>query len=103
MSAVFVCVHVICLSALLHCVEHHVSLVRALHIFYNSARDDFLSQMDYLIVWCPLDDKILGHAVRIDFERKLGVTFNSVEYFVGCFPSILGDMDRDKLNEQFLQ
>lgn len=54
-------------------------------------------------MWCPLDDKILGHAVRIDFERKLGVTFNSVEYFVGCFPSILGDMDRDKLNEQFLQ
>jgi hypothetical protein len=54
-------------------------------------------------MWCPLGDEILDHAVWIDFERKLDVTFNSVEYFVGCFPSILGDINRDNLNEQFLQ
>ena len=26
-----------------------------------------------------------------------------MEYFVGCFPSILGDISHDNLNEQFLQ
>ena len=40
-----------------------------------------------------MGEEILGHAVWIDFERKLDVTFDSVGYFVGCFPSILGDQD----------
>ena len=71
--------------------------------FYNSVRQFFTSAMDYLSMWCPLDEEILHHAVWIDFERKLDVTFNSMEYFVGCFPSILNDKDHDKLNEQFLQ
>ena len=50
-----------------------------------------------------MGEENLGHAVWIDFERQLDVTFDSVEYFVGCFPSIKGDINRDNLNEQFLQ
>ena len=76
---------------------------QSLSKFYKSVRQFFTSAMDYLIMWCPLGEDILGHAVWIDFERKLDVTFDSVEYFVGCFPSILGDINRDNLNEQFLQ
>ena len=52
-----------------------------------------------------MGEEILGHAVWINFEIKLDVTSDSVEYFVGCFPSILGDINpgRDNLNKQFLQ
>ena len=76
---------------------------KSLSKFNKSVRQFFTSAMDYLIMWCHLGEEILGHAVWIDFERKLDVTFDSVEYFVGCFPSILGDINRDNLNEQFLQ
>ena len=50
-----------------------------------------------------MEEEILGPIVRIDFERKLYVPFNSMEYLIGCFQTILGDSDRVKLNEQFLQ
>lgn len=61
--------------------------------FYTSVRAFF----------CPLDDQLLNNAVWLDFDQRLEITLDAVEYFVGRYSNILGDLDVDKLSEQFIE
>ena len=52
--------------------------------------------------WCPFKEELLTLATWLDFEWRLEKNFNSVEYFVHKFPNIFGNINIDKLSEQFV-
>ncbi len=70
--------------------------------FYKAARHFLMSAVDYLIKWCPFNEELMTHATWLDFERRLEKNFDSVEYFVHKFPKILGNINIDKLSEEFI-
>ena len=70
--------------------------------FFNAARKFFVCAAAYLLKWCPLEEDLLIHATWLDFERRLEKNFTSIEYFIHRFPTLLGSVNLDKLNEEFI-
>jgi hypothetical protein len=70
--------------------------------FYTGVRTFFKCVTSYLLEWCPLRDDMLLNATWIDLHQRLNKTFSSVEYFISRFPSILGHLNMDLVNDQFL-
>ena len=71
-------------------------------MYFTAAKAFLIRATDYLLKWCPLEDELLTHATRLDFENRLEKNFLSVQYFVLQYPEIFPDMNMDRLNEQFL-
>ena len=78
-------------------------IVNQLKEFYIAFRAFYVRARDYLLKWCPLQDKLLVHATWIDLEHRLEQNFSSVEYFIGLYPNIFVDMNMEKLHEQFIR
>lgn len=73
-----------------------------LKVFYTAVRAFYIRATEYLLKWCPLQDRLLIHSTWIDFEHRLERNFSSVEYFVGLYPNVFVDMNIEKLNDQFI-
>ena len=61
-----------------------------------------MEAVTYLLKWCPFEEELLVHATWLNFEERLQSSFCSVEFFVHKFPNILGEMNMDRLNEEFI-
>ena len=69
---------------------------------FDIAKALFLQATEYLLKWCPLQEKLLQCATWLDFENRLEKCFHSVKYFVHQYPNIFPEMDMDRQNEQVL-
>ena len=76
--------------------------VNQLKEFYIAVRAFYVRATDYLLKWCPLQDKFLVHTTWIDLEHRLEQNFSSVEYYIDLYPNVFVDMNMEKLNEQFI-
>ena len=59
--------------------------------FYSGVRMYFVKAVDYLLLKFPLKDGLLSHAQVADVNERENASFESVEYFICRFPSLLGD------------
>ena len=55
--------------------------------FFNDAKALLIRATEYLLKWCPLKDELIKYATWLDFKDRLDKSFNSVEYFVHCYPN----------------
>ena len=70
--------------------------------FFKGARKFLVEAVTYLLKWCPFEEELLVHATWLSFEERLLTSFCSVEFFVHKFPNILGEVNMDRLNEEFI-
>ena len=70
--------------------------------FFVAARSFLVWAVKYLLKWCPLNDELLINATWLTFEKRLDVSFNSVEFFVHRYPQLFDGISMDQLQEQFL-
>ena len=71
-------------------------------LFFKAVKAFLTRAIEYLLLWCPLNDKLLAHATWLDFEHRLEKNFLSVQYFVLQYPKIFPEMNMDHLNEQLM-
>jgi hypothetical protein len=75
---------------------------REVLIFYCAVRKFYECTVEYLKKWFPLKEPLLKHTSWINFDNRHNVSFNSVDFFLSTYPTILGSINKDKLYEQFI-
>jgi len=70
--------------------------------FFKNAKTYFVSLMDYLKKWLPVEDPVLLHAEVADVDKQVEVKSGSLRFFLQRFPRLVPEgATVDTITEQF--
>ena len=73
--------------------------------FYKGVRQFYVKSVNYIIDTYPMTDEVLHHARFLNFDKRLSIGFDSIEFFVGRFPFLLplaAPNEMEALQEEFV-